>query len=115
MSVRLRVEAFHRELAIRGISQADLARDTGLSEATVSAAARGLAVAPGTLRRIGEGLSKRPVLELSKLVDGSVEPAFKPVTSGTADLQEKAVSRAEPPADRQEEQADDTGPPPGRM
>lgn len=71
MSVRLRPEAFRHELAIRGISQAELARDAGLSQATVSAAARGLPVAPATLRHIGQALAKRPVLELSELVAGS--------------------------------------------
>jgi transcriptional regulator with XRE-family HTH domain len=72
VSLRLRSEAFRLQLALRGMSQADLARKAGLSEATVSAAARGVPVAPQTLRRIGrigKALAAEPLLGVRELVD----------------------------------------------
>jgi transcriptional regulator with XRE-family HTH domain len=95
MSVRLRAEVFRHELAIRGISQAELARAAGLSEASVSAAARGLPVAPRTLRRIGMALAKAPVLELRGLVDGSVPAAGRPISIAEVSNDQRSGTRVE--------------------
>lgn len=78
MSVRIRGDALRIQLAVRGMSQADLARSAGLSEATVSAAARGLPVASHTLRRIGEALAAQPVLAVEGLIDDGHKAIERP-------------------------------------
>jgi transcriptional regulator with XRE-family HTH domain len=62
-----------RELARRGLSAIDLARDSGLSAATVSAALAGRAISTKSLQLIGETLSRTPVIEIfdSLVLDGN--------------------------------------------
>ena len=69
-SVSLKVRELRRHRDIRGLSNADLARLSGLSESTVSAAMNGHKVAARTVRALADGLSKA---ELVPLADDLVE------------------------------------------
>ena len=53
--------ALKRQLALRGWSQADLARAAGVAEKTVSKAATGQAVAPRIVLKLGNALKRNPV------------------------------------------------------
>lgn len=61
-AARLSRERLDRELACRGWNASDLAREAGLSAATVSATRRGARIAPMTLRKIVMALLKAPTL-----------------------------------------------------
>jgi lambda repressor-like predicted transcriptional regulator len=62
MSVILRTDALTREVARRGWNLADLAREAGVSSATVTAAIAGRPVSPRSLQRIAVALASAPPL-----------------------------------------------------
>jgi transcriptional regulator with XRE-family HTH domain len=64
VSVVLHAARLRHELARRGLSAIDLARDSGLSPATVSAALAGRAISATSLQLIGETLTRTPVIEV---------------------------------------------------
>jgi transcriptional regulator with XRE-family HTH domain len=62
MSVILRAEILAREVARRGWNLADLARESGVSAATITAAKAGRPVSPRSLQRIAVALASAPPL-----------------------------------------------------
>jgi hypothetical protein len=62
MSVAINSALLLRELARRGWNGCDLARAARVSNATVSAACRGRAISPTSLRLIVEALMSQPPL-----------------------------------------------------
>lgn len=62
MSVILRTDVLAREVARRGWSLADLAKEAGVSSATVTAAKAGRPVSPRSLQRIAVALASAPPL-----------------------------------------------------
>lgn len=62
MRTRLNVEGLRRELARRGMTQAELAAVAGLAEATVSHALNGRLVEHGTIRALARALTVTPAL-----------------------------------------------------
>ncbi len=62
MGVRLNPVRLRHELAVRGLQSVDIARLTGLSAATVSAAMQGRSISPRTLRKIAFTLAREPIL-----------------------------------------------------
>lgn len=62
MTVRMNVDQLDRELARRGWNATDLARASGCSAATISAARRGRPISSTTLSKIAEALRNAPVI-----------------------------------------------------
>lgn len=62
MGVRLNPVRLRHELAARGLQSVDVARLTGLSAATLSAAMQGRPISPRTLRKIALTLALEPIL-----------------------------------------------------
>ena len=77
MASRLSSARLDHELACRGWTASDLARASGVSPATISAARRGRPVAHSTLRRLADALVRVP------LVPG-VEELLDPVETSRA-------------------------------
>lgn len=70
MGVILLIEQLRRHMLQRGWNAADLARESRLSQATVSAALAGRPVAPSSLSLIAKALLRVPPLELiDSLID----------------------------------------------
>lgn len=69
MSVRLKPEVFAHELAIRGLTQAEVARRSGLTKQTVCIAGKGRTVTPETLRKIAKVLSEVPPIAEDLVAD----------------------------------------------
>ena len=63
MGVVINVATLARELARRGWMSTDLAREAGLSHATISAARSGRPVSPTTVRLIAAALGRTPPLD----------------------------------------------------
>jgi transcriptional regulator with XRE-family HTH domain len=69
MGIIVNLARLQHELARRGWTQSDLARAARLSNATVSAACAGRAVAPSTLLLIAQALTQTPpVAEIDRLI-----------------------------------------------
>jgi len=64
MSVVVHRGRLRQEMARRGWSAADLARESELSEATVCSALAGRAIAPRSLSLIAQALSRVPAIEI---------------------------------------------------
>ncbi len=62
MSVPIDGAALRRELAIRGLTQADLAIESHRTQATICHAASGRRVSPSTLAAIARVLARNPPL-----------------------------------------------------
>jgi transcriptional regulator with XRE-family HTH domain len=62
MTSRMHPARLERELARRGWNASDLAKASGISVATISAARHGRAVANSTLCRIADALMNAPVM-----------------------------------------------------
>ncbi len=73
MSVRVDSHEFAAQLALRGLRQQDLARLARLSEAVISAAARGRPVSGPTFGRLAAALAAAPVVarDASRLLAGA--------------------------------------------
>lgn len=70
MGVILRSDALLREVARRGWNLGDLARETGLSGATITAARAGRPISPASVRRIADALHSAPPIDgLDALLD----------------------------------------------
>ncbi|MEP6753185.1 MAG: helix-turn-helix transcriptional regulator [Candidatus Dormiibacterota bacterium] len=84
MGVRISPARIDRELARRGWSATDLARESGCSPSTISGARRGRQVTNDTLRKIADALLGAPVVPG---VDALLEPEDSPIieagTNGT--------------------------------
>jgi transcriptional regulator with XRE-family HTH domain len=78
MSVSLDPSRLRRELARRGLSATDLAREARLSAATVSAALAGRPITTTTLRLIADVLLRVPVVDVidELLLPNQDEPAL---------------------------------------
>lgn len=63
MGIALNTQTLDRELARRGWTSRDLARASGLCDATISTARSGRRVSPQTLRLIAVALTKAPPVE----------------------------------------------------
>jgi len=63
MGIRINHERLKHELAIRGLSHADLARKAALSNPTITAATHGRSVSPYTVSQIAKVLAKTPPIE----------------------------------------------------
>jgi transcriptional regulator with XRE-family HTH domain len=69
MSVTVHPGRLRNELARRGWSAADLARESGISAPTVSAALAGRAISAQSLQRLAVALTKAPTLDvIDKLI-----------------------------------------------
>ena len=68
MSVRINPGRLRHELARRGLSVPDLAREAKLSLPTVRAAMSGRPISPSSSRLIGQALGRVPVLEALDLL-----------------------------------------------
>jgi transcriptional regulator with XRE-family HTH domain len=75
MTTRMHPSRLERELARRGWNATDLARASGISVATISAARHGRPLAHTTLCKIADALQKAPVIPG---VDDLLEPAGEP-------------------------------------
>ena len=62
MTTRIDASALRRELARRGLTQAEMARLAGVSEATLSHAAGGRAVSIQTVRKLAVAIVRTPVM-----------------------------------------------------
>jgi DNA-binding Xre family transcriptional regulator len=67
-SCRLNRMRLDRELAYRGWSASDLAREAGVSEQTLVAARKGNPVTASTLRKIAIALTSAPVIPTAELL-----------------------------------------------
>jgi hypothetical protein len=74
MSVHLNAHRLGYELAIRCRSQHDLAKETGLSDATISAPFAGRPIAEASARLICDVLDRTPVNEFMKKLIGPYVP-----------------------------------------
>ena len=83
MTTRMHPFRLERELARRGWNATDLARASGISVATISAARHGRPVAHSTLCKIADALQKAPVVPG---VDDLLEPADGPLSDGEISL-----------------------------
>lgn len=79
MTTRMHPARLDLELARRGWNATDLARASGISVATISAARHGRPVANSTLTKIADALLKAPVIPG---VDDLIWPAEGPLLSG---------------------------------
>lgn len=71
MSASLNPDRLREELAVRGLDQRQLAHIAKVSPTTVSAAANGKPLKPGTLRKLAAALARTPEIEgLRGLVNG---------------------------------------------
>jgi transcriptional regulator with XRE-family HTH domain len=74
MSVVLNRAQLRLEIAQRGWTASQLAREAGLSPATLSAALAGRAVAAASLKRIAEALARAPAIDgIERLIGSSPE------------------------------------------
>ena len=80
MSTRIDPARLERELARRGWNATDLAKASGISPATVSAARRGRAVSNATLCKIADALRDAPIISG---IDGLLESEHGPLVSGS--------------------------------
>ena len=85
MSIKLNAPRLERELARRGWNASDLARASGCSASTISAARRGRAITSVTLSRIADALRQAPVLQG---IDEILEPLADTHADGGAVLKE---------------------------
>ena len=70
MSARISRARLDRELVLRGWTAQDLARLSGVSGATISAARQGQSIRPNTIHRIVTALLRAPVVEgMAELLD----------------------------------------------
>jgi transcriptional regulator with XRE-family HTH domain len=74
MSVIVDADRLRYELRLRGLSPHNLARATGLSDATVSAALHGRAIAEISLKLIADFLERTPVSEFMRKLIGPYAP-----------------------------------------
>ena len=81
MTTRMHPARLDRELARRGWNATDLAKASGISVATISAARNGRPVANSTLCKIAEALLKAPVVPG---VDDLLGPSDGPLSDGQA-------------------------------
>ncbi len=73
MGVALSATQLRRELAKRGLSQAELANLAGVAPATVTHAVHGRPVTPATVARIARALLRVPVIDgVESLLGGPV-------------------------------------------
>jgi DNA-binding Xre family transcriptional regulator len=79
MTSRMHPARLDRELALRGWNATDLAKATGISAATISAARHGRPVANSTLCKIADALRIAPVIPG---VDDLLGPAEGPLSDG---------------------------------
>jgi DNA-binding Xre family transcriptional regulator len=79
MTSRMHPARLDRELARRGWNATDLAKASGISVATISAARHGRPVANSTLCKIADALQKAPVIPG---VDDLLGPALGPLSNG---------------------------------
>ncbi|HEY5033516.1 MAG TPA: helix-turn-helix transcriptional regulator [Candidatus Dormibacteraeota bacterium] len=79
MTNRMHLARLERELARRGWNATDLARASGISVATISAARHGQRVANSTLCKIANALLETPVIPG---VDGLLGPSDGPLADG---------------------------------
>jgi DNA-binding Xre family transcriptional regulator len=79
MTTRMHPARLDRELALRGWNATDLAKATGISAATISAARHGRAVANSTLCKIADALRNAPVVPG---VDDLLGPAEGSMSNG---------------------------------
>jgi transcriptional regulator with XRE-family HTH domain len=63
MGIRINHERLKRELVIRGLSQADLARKAVLSNPTITSATHGRSVSPYTVGQIAKVLAETPPID----------------------------------------------------
>lgn len=63
MSINIKADALARAMSLRGITAAELAKQTGLSAATISHALNGRRVGAQTLRKICLYLARQQVLD----------------------------------------------------
>ena len=80
MGTRLDPVRLDRELARRGWNATDLAKASGISVGTISAARRGRAVSNGSLCKIADALSNAPVIAG---VDNLLEPEDASMFNGS--------------------------------
>jgi transcriptional regulator with XRE-family HTH domain len=64
--VLVSIAALRRELALRGLSQADLAVAANVSPTTITAIMKGRRVAPRVVRKISKALDAEPVSETAR-------------------------------------------------
>jgi transcriptional regulator with XRE-family HTH domain len=81
MTTRMQPARLDRELARRGWNATDLAKASGISIATISAARHGRPVSNSTLYKIANALRDAPVIPG---VDDLLEPAWEPMSGGQA-------------------------------
>jgi transcriptional regulator with XRE-family HTH domain len=74
MSIRLDVHRLRYELALRCISQHDLAKRTGLSDATISAPFAGRPIAEASAELIRDVLDTTPASEFMRKLIGPYAP-----------------------------------------
>lgn len=79
MATRMQPARLDRELARRGWNASDLAKASGISVATISAARHGKPVANSTLSRIADALLRAPVVPG---VDDLLGPVDGPISNG---------------------------------
>jgi transcriptional regulator with XRE-family HTH domain len=92
MATRMQPARLDRELARRGWNATDLAKASGISIATISAARHGRPVSNSTLCKIANALRDAPVIPG---VDDLLEPAWGPLSDGLAPIS-MTPSRAQP-------------------
>jgi transcriptional regulator with XRE-family HTH domain len=80
VSSRIDPARLDRELARRGWNATDLAKASGISVGTISAARRGRAVSNATVCKIADALRDAPVIAG---VDSLLEPEPGPMVNGT--------------------------------
>lgn len=80
MGTRLDPARLDRELARRGWNATDLAKASGVSVGTISAARRGRPVSNGSLCKIADALSNAPVIPG---VDNLLEPEDASMLNGS--------------------------------
>lgn len=79
MTTRIHSARLDRELARRGWNATDLAKASGISVATISAARHGRPVANSTLCKIADALRRAPVIPG---VDNLLVPSEGPLSDG---------------------------------
>jgi len=79
MTISMNTARLDRELARRGWNATDLAKASGISVATISAARHGRRVANSSLRKIANALLEAPVIPG---VDELLGPADGPLANG---------------------------------
>jgi transcriptional regulator with XRE-family HTH domain len=80
VSTRIDPTRLDRELARRGWNATDLAKASGISVGTISAARRGRPVSNATVCRIADALRDAPVIAG---VDSLLEPEAGPIANGS--------------------------------